>query len=53
MEKSWRVCIWTSPNKGYSKEFVSKEEAYLFANSKSEAYAIEIYGPDDFYDGSY
>jgi len=46
----WRVVIWTSPNKGDSTEFDTKETAYKWANEYYDTYAIEIYGPNGFYD---
>ena len=47
----WRVVIWTSPNKGDSTEHDTKDAAYEWANEHHDAHAIEIYGPDGFYDG--
>ena len=46
----WRVVIWTSSNKGDSIECDTKEAAYEAANEHYNAYAIEIYGPNGFYD---
>jgi hypothetical protein len=59
----WRVVIWTSPDKGDSTERDTKEAAYRWANKHTgqmvykhgrvicNTYAIEIYGPNGFYDG--
>jgi hypothetical protein len=45
----WEVCIWTTPSKGFRREFKTREEAYTFANSQ-QAFAIEVYGPNGEYD---
>jgi hypothetical protein len=53
----WQVVIWTNSNDGRSTEFDTKSSAYVFANEHCNAYyldrvgvAIEIYGPNGFYD---
>lgn len=46
----WRVVIWTSTNNGDSTECDTKEAAYKLASDNYNAYAIEIYGPNGFYD---
>lgn len=45
----WTVCVWKSPTKGYSRDFPTKEEAYLWANAQN-VFAVEVYGPDDYHD---
>jgi hypothetical protein len=47
----WRVVIWTTANNGDSFDVDTKDDAYTMANEHSDAYAVEIYGPDGFYDG--
>jgi hypothetical protein len=46
----WEVCVWTSQSKGFRREFATRAEAYLFANTQAHAFCIEIYGPDDYHD---
>ena len=46
----YRVVIWTSQNDGESTEFDTKDSAYEWANDHCDVYAIEIYGPNGFYD---
>lgn len=49
--QEWRVVIWTTANNGNSFYVGTKAEAYVLTNEHTDAYAIEIYGPDGFYDG--
>lgn len=49
----WRVVIWSKASGlvcGNSTEFDTKEAAYVWANEHYDTHAIEIYGPDGYYD---
>lgn len=53
--KTWDVTVWASENRAQvSRSFATKEEAYQFANSPEviRAFAIEVYGPDGYYDAN-
>lgn len=47
----WRVVIWVTANNSDSFEVDTKADAYTMADKYRNAYAVEIYGPDDYYDG--
>lgn len=49
----WEVVIWINPSTCYCSQHSTKDNAYKWATDAGlNIHAIEVYGPDDYYDGA-